>query len=760
MFDVLRRFKLPALLVLVAMFAFSFGDFFSATRNPTDPAAPPVARLFGRELTREKFEQARYKRDVANRFLVQSRLAMGDPLPLAEFVVQRRGFGPTDDEDSIINAIILAHKATELGITCNDQMVERWITQVTDGRLTSEQFRQAVSKLGSDVSPQMLYEHLREQLRIQLLGELALGRFISGATQVTPYETWEFYQRLNDRFALEIIPVPVVQFADEIGEPAKRELEALYHKFIDQLPNPSSPEPGFQEPRKLQLEYAFASSDEFTASWKAEITDEEIREYYESNKESYRVYSSSEEEPAAEQSPSSEAPEEPKESEATSTEEGKGENSSAQNPDGAEERQVQSGKPLHAESRSKGDRSGNEKVQPEVNLKGASKDTPTGDPTPKPPPETSGKGSASQAATPRTPLPGGERGAIAPEATESPEDSEKPDEAAEEPPRYRPLEEVKEEIREHLHQENAREELLRRLEQVVSMVRDFADKEYWPAKDNYEEAKENDPDLKFVAPKPPNFSQKIEELGLKAEKTEPRSLDDISGLPGLGGARELLGDLDTGRSLIEVLDPADNYYPRQFKNFDEEYFVIWKIADQPSYQPSFDKIREDVLAAYRTIQARPLAGERAEQYARELRDMGGDIGKFRQAHPDVTPVSIASTISLWSMPLQLSTSRLFAPAGVQPVEIPGVRFPDHSFREQVFELAEGEVAVLTSLPQDTYYVILVTKREPAKLEDFASSRFLVGNQLQRLRLQEATWRWLAELRTEAGLERIEQSETQ
>ena len=97
---------------------------------------------------------------------------------------------------------------------------------------------------------------------------------------------------------------------------------------------------------------------------------------------------------------------------------------------------------------------------------------------------------------------------------------------------------------------------------------------------------------------------------------------------------------------------------------------------------------------------------------------------------------------------------MFSPGKIEPTVLPGMNFPSDEMRSRIFKLKEGETSVAANQPEDTYYVILVTKREPATYEGFARARFMIENQVQEMQRQAELGQWLSDLRKESSAGKI------
>jgi parvulin-like peptidyl-prolyl isomerase len=744
------------------MFAFVFplgSTYFSQSdRTKKDTTEVTKDKFYGKPVTNFDIEQARFERQVANAFVTYSLTSVEFRFAQfpQEYIDNYYGFGPTRDEEAIKDALRLAQKADEFGIKVSDDVVRAWIKEITSGKLTTEMFQEVIARVGrmaEGLSAETVFDILRKQLRIQLAGGLAMGRVRYGALQVTPYEAWQFYRRLNDKFGFDVIPVAVADFTSQINDPGDDALRELYRKHVGQLPDPSSPEPGFKVPRKLNLQYASVKLEDFTLAMtgELEITEEEIAEYYESHKDLYRVMPTAEppavgpaeipEKPTSElpkpevpakdnpeprkddAEPKKESPEKPSSGESSTPKEGNSEDDIECDDPPAKSADQQEPKKQETNDASKNE----EKSSPdEPGKKSESAQEPAKDSSTKDDAKDGQKPDGDAAKPDETAMPG-----------------EKKDE-----PQYKPLEEVSKEIRDIIRKDKSRAELTKRLEQIDRTVSDFGVKVYLRAKDNFDIEKETNPDAVFVPPVPPDFAKSASELGLQFAETGRVSLDEeFAKISGLGEAMELRGDRLTGRMVPEVMSATDLYDPVAFRTFNDEYFAVWKVGDEAEREPDFADVREKVLAAYQSIKARDLAKEHATKLADSLRSVNGDIEKFREQNPNIKTLAFGP-ISLWSNAPSFSMNTMGRPGRVHPTDLPGLQFPTDELRTNTFKLKEGEVTVAANQPQDNYYILLVTKREESSLEEFARARTLIEDQVLQEQLEKTTAKWLQALRDE------------
>ncbi len=773
MFDVFRRHqkKWMAALAIMAMIAFSFpasrcGDLGSA------PEQEAVAVIFGRAITEMELQEAEQQRTMANSFVLRCRQAIGDPLALvmAEQLIESVGFGaPT--RESLLQAMALEHLADQMNVVITDEMVEAWIKQITDGRLSTEQFRSVIASLGID--EMSLYDMLRRQLRIQRVPELTLGRQMAGTALVTPLEAWHFYRKLHERISFDLIPVPAAKFTDQVAEPDEATLRKLFNQYADRLPDPDSPQPGFKEPHKVQLQYAYAAIDEFLTVFKPEVTEEEVKQEYKRNKELYRIVPAEKSEPEAKEA-------EQRKPEGSRKERGS-QPEPQMNPSNTKtlpaKHTPQQKKP--AEDKQKGQPQRKKQASPESN-KVQAKDNPepvfkvaaqeqasatnqrakARNASDSPQPAAASQSSSQKHAGKKPAEEAGKKNSES--ASEGPKPGQQteqtPSETEEQQPRYRPLEEVRNEIRDRLARDKARSELIGRLRRLAARVNDFAIEKYLPAKEQYEAEKENSQrkELKFVPPEPPELAAPAKQLGLEFQTTDLVPVTELDQLPDLGQARQLLGEEPDGDPLPAAIESDELFDPREFGNPEtDSYFVVWKCQDVPEHTPQFKQVRAKVLAAYKLIEARKLARKRAEELADQLRKSRGELSKLTAKFKELEDVvSVKDPVPLWSTAPQLYLSS-FAPPKVIQTEIPGLESPGEKIYQTTFELNEGEIAVAANQAETVFYVIIVRKRKPASRELFAQSAAVTERQLQMRKYRQVMQKWLEQFRHDAGLDKLQ-----
>ena len=127
-----------AVIGIISMFAFVFiGPWSGMGRSSAAANADPdvFTWKFGSVKTREVNERLRLRRAV-NLFLKNSGTLAGTPPQL----IMQNLFSP-ETEQGIVYQMLLQKKAQEMGITVTDGMVNRFIGDITNDKLTPDQLR-------------------------------------------------------------------------------------------------------------------------------------------------------------------------------------------------------------------------------------------------------------------------------------------------------------------------------------------------------------------------------------------------------------------------------------------------------------------------------------------------------------------------------------------------------------------------------------------------------------------------------------------
>jgi hypothetical protein len=201
-------------------------------------------------------------------------------------IMQRSATGP---EEAAVETMVLAERAKQMGLVISDQSINDMIKQLSANSLSAEELQQIIHTL----QPQrpISVAKLFDALRTELLAAQYMQFFTQSLTDIPPAQRFEYYSRLNRRAKTEVMALAVADFVDQVPDPSDAELKAFYEKYKDQESDPTSPDPGFKEPKRATFQYFKAALDPLTEKLKDEVTEEEIKKYYDENKRNFPAMS-------------------------------------------------------------------------------------------------------------------------------------------------------------------------------------------------------------------------------------------------------------------------------------------------------------------------------------------------------------------------------------------------------------------------------------------------------------------------------------
>lgn len=183
--------------------------------------------------------------------------------------------------EDVVFGWLMRQEAEAMGIRISDAAINDFIRVRTRDRLTQEDMRAIMNRLGIRRGP--LYDALRNELAAQRARELSQPTLVA-----TPRQYWDDYKKLNVLASLEVAAVPVATFAANVPLPPEEQLVEFFEKHKDLVPNEAGPgEPGFLQPARVSLAYVQADVAEIEPTV-ADPTSEEIENHYYDHLELYR----------------------------------------------------------------------------------------------------------------------------------------------------------------------------------------------------------------------------------------------------------------------------------------------------------------------------------------------------------------------------------------------------------------------------------------------------------------------------------------
>ncbi|MBI1349017.1 hypothetical protein GC163_22325 [bacterium] len=703
--------------------------------------APPVVSTSIGSFTRDDFQRTAQRRAFANRFV-----AMASENARAQF-------GSTDDE-SLLQRKILLHEAKERGIAVSDDAVTTYIEKITENKLALPKYKEILGDLG--ISEGDLYGILKEELTAQLAQAMDLppAQQSGMAPLETPFDFWQQYEKLQVHQALDVAAIPVEPFVALVPEPNELELQQFFDRYKNQLPDGLGG-PGFLQDRKVNIAYLAADFERFEKEV-TEPTEEEVAAYYEANKARYQLLDSPPELPDSPTMPDF------VEDQAPASALNPANTPDATTPEApaapAEETSKSPPAPTLPETPDKPEPATPEKTEPEKSgaeaarrrplviqpvsfLQDAATESPAEETKPeeaKPAESAAATEESKEAPKPAEPATADKPAAEEP-ATEAPKlelpdlptgpgmkDLVMPPSPGEtfKEPQYRLLDDdLKLEIKETILRERAFTAMGVAVDKAYDEMTKLAD-EYLGLTDPAEQEKMG----VSLTEKLQAYAEKSNliyaETGLKTRMELLSSLDEP-----IGSASEPNDNPLQSRATTVAERSFENdtlYYPyRADSLLRDKRYSYWKREDVAPRVPTLAEVKDDVTAAWKLAQAKPLAQARAQALADKAKAASQPlsaamVGETITGKTEADPISVRETPKFTWLSSPRNMPFQFNPMFMPPPQlsfIDGVNQAGNNFMKTVFEeLGPGQIGVAPNEPASIFYVVQVKQRDATPSE--------------------------------------------
>ncbi|MEY3032852.1 MAG: hypothetical protein RLZZ622_1327 [Planctomycetota bacterium] len=720
-----QRSMLVAVAVLAMLAFFVLPPFLQMSGGPAS-GDPVVVTWKGGEFREGQLDRAVAMRTLTNRFLMEAAAVAGrDASQLPAF---------PEGEELIVRELLLARQAEEIGLTVSNTAINEFLAVWTNNMVRQDQFDQIIAGLRYGRAP-VVAADLFGSLRTALTARNMLLLFQTGFSGDPPGWSWDFYKRLEQAATVEAYPVAVEDLAVSVDPPNEAELRVFFDRYKNDLPVARSPDPGFKEPFRIRYAALKADRKKFEEEAAKTITDEDVKAFYEENKETrFRAPAP----PPAEKPGSAEQPSDPAAAESTPAVEKPvdADAAPAKQPNASPAAEPTSEAPPAAEpnAETSSEMRRQLRVKPVSLLADDAADSsgPATEP-PSEPAADSEKNEKSADAAGET---------VDAKATEP---AQTPAEPAEPEMNLRPLEEVADQIRQQLTRERATATIDAIFSALAGDLTAYAeDRAVWQARGDSGQPEPVAPDLEKIA----------EKQGLVAEQSDWIAAPAAAEAGGISGSFEFVPDPGSRFGIrqqrwLEMIFAEGSIALRPITSRDAEgnRYFSWKQAEQEERVPSFAEARETVEKAWRIVEARPLAQQRAAEIAAAAaeRSLPETVGKEQ--------AEAVRTVGPFTWLTQGSAGFGAPPRISQPKDLV---FPGEAFMQAVFATPAGMSTSAFNEPQTICYALRVITSEPDEAElrtRFASSR----GEPQRVAMvaQEAfadVFRnWIEGLETSAGL---------
>lgn len=650
----------------------------------SDPALKAVVVTWdGNELTRGELDRLRDGRLRA--FTFQQGL-YELVIDLKKVPNRSLALNISDNSDTAILAReLMAREAERMGIVVSDEAITDYLFEFSGNNTMEGDYLDILQTNLSGMPIESLYTILRRELLAEEIRKMS----ISGLATMSPIEAFRYHQQMTRRIRAEVLPVAVEDFIGSVGDPTESQIRELYEEYKDEPSFAGSP--GFLLGRRVQLEIVEGRFADFLAKAEENITDEQVANYYQENRDNFR-YPVPDPEPTIDLPFELPGPPSPYYQEETSS-------PSVADPDDTEDTEDT---------------------------------TPTAEPPVEAPPAEESSGETTEEADPieeeALPTPTDQGRAHLPrtpvrlaafQVEEETEDGSAEEEAIDEEPSlpgppspyygeapvFKPFDEVADEIRTTLATPDARtalDEAMSAAEKVMEKFsEDYGD---WAHKVEFEESKEKEPTS-------PNLGTLCEEHGLIFVKT---SLVDVSQLQENYSAGKsvnyVFGQGWVNIAYFAFAEDRNKYSPFSTDSADENRlglsYVSWKIKEKGIETPDLETAREAVVRAWKEQEALEKARERANEYAKQVRDSESTLADIFFNIESLEPVETNGFT--WFMDFA-QPDALGRPGRPQlgPSRVDNVVRPGEEFMESVFALQLGEIGTAVNDDHSIVYVVRI-----------------------------------------------------
>ncbi len=687
-----------------------------------------TTRAYG-DLDQRALYNLREKRQRVLRFLdlVGRQVAASGGRGQVVAAIQRR-LGTASNE-RLVQTWLMANRATDLGLVVDDAAVNTFLSDLFEGHGSAQAVTTILDRMG------MSEARLFDLLRFELLAMRFQDIFQVSMVATPPGQRFDYYRRVKQQATIEVAAVPVDRFTDEIADPGDDVLRKFFEDHKQQLSDPRSPQPGFKVPQRIAVEYLKGEYDKIVHP--DAVSADEVRKFYEENKED-RYKRLAAPKPAEEQGggdlseldggqeslpgldesgPFATQIESPPKGEADKKPAPQGPSSQpAPHPPehpaapagqpAAKEKQPAAKKTKPAKKKPADEKPASEKPaddQSSAARRGPFRLTAYGQDQPAEAPAAGKKKAEAPPAETQEKAP---PAATAPE-TEAEKTPPPPPAAGQQ--EYIPLEQVEPQIRQELAQRQV-DALLKPLEN--QMIRFRSRRIRYEAERAGGEQPSDQAALVEL-----DLARLAEGKGLTVHKT------------GLLSALEL-SETDIGKSNVggeqytpHAFDSLTMFRPVRSQDDDGNYYLSWKTDQQEERVPKFDDqgVREEVLAAWKRIEARQKAQQEAERLVASAREKDGTLAEAFAGRDDVRVVETEPFSWMvpkvgyqwWIRQMELGQVKAKrgpdATTGDQELAVP---MAGNEFMRAVFALRQGEVGVAWNAPRTVAYVVRVNELVP------------------------------------------------
>jgi hypothetical protein len=148
-------------------------------------------------------------------------------------------------------------------------------------------------------------------------------------------------------------------------------------------------------------------------------------------------------------------------------------------------------------------------------------------------------------------------------------------------------------------------------------------------------------------------------------------------------------------------------------------FLVWRTENNPARVPSFDEVKDQVIAAWRFARSRNVTRDDVDRLTEEFKKTDGDLARVKQLAAEKklgTPLELNEIARQVPEVLPVATGHQY-----HPYQFPStIAFPGGDWVNDLLEKLKnkGDTLVLADQPQKTFYVAVLLDRRVPTLRTF------------------------------------------
>jgi len=175
---------------------------------------------------------------------------------------------PGETNRDTMNFILWSTKAKSLGIELREDDIKTLVKDEFSGKVSDEELKTISDEFKSKkgFTAEVLSEALAEEFKVRAAQDAVMGRSMvrsNGRGYESPYDYYQYYKDQCSTTKYGMISISADNYLDKVtATPTESEIEAIYRKHSNDLPDPSLARPGLKVPRKLKLEWIEVTGNE------------------------------------------------------------------------------------------------------------------------------------------------------------------------------------------------------------------------------------------------------------------------------------------------------------------------------------------------------------------------------------------------------------------------------------------------------------------------------------------------------------------